>query len=1203
MRRKAFMTALIFFFLSMGYSTPRPDGAPLEKYERTVIEHFSRGDYKSLYLAIREMLFAYPVHPVSALYFRDLARFADIMGTRTINADLRNLREKMTGPGDEAVRNLCRLIVDLELEKLLFHREPYESKKITDTLAPVKKWLLLGPYEKSGADDLMYPFIPETAPGSPEAREKSRSLLLKNFDSSLKIHDYLYPERGAAYAVTSFKTAAPVRIRIYSRSHYRVFINGKEVLKNDSREFRNLRILRVWDTAAVTLMIKCVINRDHDLRVIVTDDLNAVVPPEGSLGETHGGTFRHQEIHDFPYHSFLPEVRGRAGASVPGPDELRYLGIYFSERDSHEAAGYFRKSLLLRESPFTRYLLAAALLDDSDGDVLQVHQDEGWRIIKGLVKSDPGFIPARTKRFQDMVSRKDYESAYREGESILALAPQNAQIHMDYLELLSLLGFQREFEQRHEGFYRMFPYSILPLMSLAEFHRKRNSAEFCRISEKISQERYADKYGGELVRRFISGGEYRKALAFLERYGHTGDHTGELMAVYMGMKNYAKARETILKKLAAGEKPSLYYALGLIDSLENSDPLLYWEKMLSLNPSLISYTDLVRYLGSGKLENPLDRYLEKPGSMEELLKVPGEKGKAADGDSGGHESEILFRGRLFLLNRDGSGRAFCEDIVYLRGQKGIDSWGEYRVPYRGEIHPVRVRTYFDGGGYSDSYRIRKVNGGSYINLNSLRKESIVQISYLIDNPRSIDGNPLSLAHPPELLQNYDEPVRALMVRVVAPEEIPLDFRFRDSWTVKRENAEGSNIYTVRARDLGAVRREKQSGSDMNSLPFFAFSAMRDPVDFIRWYSGLLEGRDRFREAADLAFLKKEGAAGTIRSVYDQVAHRLALTGNALYYPEHADDTWSRKSGTGEDKVILAKAILEGLGIESHIAFSTKIEMPDFGSFISPHVFTSILLHVPVEGGRGYWLDFSDQHFPFGAVDPGLRNARALVFRDNSFEVMTIEGSEKNGTEGNYVLTVDSRGDAEVRASVVFFGARGNVRKYLSDRLSRDDMVGGYFTAAVSGLEIADYSIEGREDHEKPLGFTVAGRCTGLVLAGSDRMILQPILKKNGVYQHLLYEKRDHPLIMAPPADEAESYRYILPREYLHASVEKVHGLSGRFGTARVVISKKRGDGVLSVTKEVRFLKTRIDPGEYREFMEYCLKLKEIEYTSVVFRRE
>jgi hypothetical protein len=293
--------------------------------------------------------------------------------------------------------------------------------------------------------------------------------------------------------------------------------------------------------------------------------------------------------------------------------------------------------------------------------------------------------------------------------------------------------------------------------------------------------------------------------------------------------------------------------------------------------------------------------------------------------------------------------------VYLKDQKLVEKWGEYKVPFRGDFHPVTIRVYLPEGGHSDVYAMQNIDGTRYLTLSSVKKGSVLHLSISSIFLLPIRGS-RSSSRCPRPPSSATASRGAFFSRRRGPKGMKVNFLTHPVASMKEQEMEDRVLYSMEMGPQKAVHREGYMGSRLNYLPWFAFSTMSDMREFVSWYNGLLRGTSRI----DPEFCRTRFAGGdtdaTLKKVYEYVARDVDLRSRLLYYPGVADDTSYIKRGTAEDKAVLAKAILENLGIASFLALASPAGFPATGDFVSPHIFTDVLLFVAAQPRQGGGMD-------------------------------------------------------------------------------------------------------------------------------------------------------------------------------------------------------------------------------------------------------
>jgi len=1160
-------------------------GFPVDDFgerERRIMDNFRRGDYFGLYREIEGLLLNHPLRTESFLYYYDIARMADILGHDRAASTLEKVLVRVEGAGESEGKETARLNLLMEMEKVLGGRDAERAGTVTRKLAPLRRWVLMGPWSRYGPGDLYHAFLPELATSLKSPDLKARRIQLDTADGTLRCEKYLHPASGVAYAAASFRTRGAVRIRVYSGTWYALFINGRRVLTNGAGEVaRRCRVVRVWGTDEVTVTLKLYRKRSWDARVIVTDDGGRPLEIAAELDRLYFSGFRYTEELDHPFASVM---------AMEDPEKKAIsLASFFDELDSDESIAFYKKAADARKDAANSYLLAAALLGYSDDDASSSRYLEGWRIMGEAAKLDGDFVPALHRVFRRIYDSKDYLKALTYGKEIYAKSARYFPFRRDYARLMRLLGYRKEFEAESAKLRSDFPDAVFALQEEATYYRKHNRDRALALYAELLQKVYDKKTLSSLVSLLRARSAHRDALAAIERYDRRGDFDKDRMALLVELGEYEKARELIFKKLVEREDPYYYLQLGYLDQRRGDDPLMHWKRYLELKPSYFTLAEYARYLEKGVMEPPVTLHTGAAAEAVEAWRKSGAPGDA--------QSTVLFRGRAFELFRDGGSRVHCEDVIALEGQKGIEKWGEFRIPYRGSFTPVRVRVYTPDGGFTDSYTVQNVDGAKYINLPSLKEKSLAWLSYSVENPVNEPALSQFFSIPMTAAADFNEPVSRFSFAVLSPPELPVRL-LAPAETAVRESAAGG--VTVRSFDIAGVpsiARESYLGHRLGVLPFYAFSTMTGPGDLAAWYRGQLRGC--FDADGEFCRARFTGSGRElVAKVYDFVAREIDHRGNYLYYPAKASDILYRKRGTSEEKVILAKAILDRLGVLSFIALARGFDFPEPGDFVSPDIFTDILLYVPLSSERGIWLDFSGTEFGCGTVSGDLDGTDAMVVLSDGYEMKRVEGGGDGAVKSRYVVRFTPEGSALIDAAVEFSGSRGALRKKFRDPEEREKSAQSFFSAVIPSVDMEDFSLENLEERSKPFRVTMKGGSFGLATPGNNRLLFRTALVTSEAWEYIRYPSRKHPLVIREAVLEDDLYEYHLPAGTGAMPPPADFSVKGRFGEAELSLRGDAARRVVTVKKKIHVKRGVIRPRDYADFLEFCMKIKDAEYRNV-----
>lgn len=944
-----------------------PIAGSIEQREDAFLVAYAEGDLRLCHKRLEQMLLEYPAHPVSVLYYPYLFRLADAIGPAAIIASAEKIRDAIDRSG-EGKAGAALLRMNCMIENLRYRLDGERAKSVTDDLKPVRQWTLFGPYRRYGPGDIDRRFDPEIITSGTQLTSRKIAVVEK-YDGWLDAGRHLYPARGVVYARVSFNAEGTVKVRVCSDSIYRVFINGRPAAWNGPEDRRSVRVIRITRAGGVTVLVKLWGEPVGKLRLLVTGDGDRNISPITDEDRIFSGECGIEEE---------PEYPGSIVMAESGPRGDLHRGMYFDGLGSGEAVSWYRTYAVREQSGHALFLLASALLYGGGTRPGPIECAEAQRIFDRIHSACPSYVPARHARLKLLVDRGQYREAYREGKKALSDVSRDLNSCLVFLGLLDIMGRDKEFRDAADSIRKKYPDSPLLLEKEAQFHSGRNPAVRAEIQRELIKKSFSPEQARSFIREMTARGEYESALDVIRSRNYNNDFAGELVELLIKKGDYAEAKSVIFKELMQGDNPDMYQSLGLIDILQSDDPSMYFQKMLDLDPSKFCIDDYIRYRDSGILENPFSGY-NGAGINEH---------RADQGIQQSH-ADVLYRGRIVILNRDGSSRAYYQDVVRVNDEPGVRRWGTVRLSGSGEFRPVRVRVYGSDGEYADDFSVSRNNGSVCLHIGPLRKNSILHLSYIMDN--RVEGSGV-ISMGPEYLQEYDEPVKRVSFMVIAPEEMKLYFMESRGVRVEEGRSGPARTYSIVMKDLVPVRMEPLPAGKDGTLHAVSFSTVGAPEDFVTWYNGLLLLSYRPLDMDTGRFAGKN-VEQTINAVYEFASHEIALEQGRIGSPSRVDETLFRKSGTVEDKVLLARALLERMGIRSYIAFARNKFLPDPGAMIHNGYFTDILLYVPLEAGKALWLDFSSTGLRCGVTIEAVTGADALVIVNDFHYIKKIMSAE------------------------------------------------------------------------------------------------------------------------------------------------------------------------------------------------------------------
>jgi hypothetical protein len=1155
--------------------------------EDETIERFGQGDYNRLWISLEKLLVGKAADPRTALYYQDLRRFADIAGYSAISGTFRKIKEQLEKQGQDPDARACRIRLLLEYEKLLQLHDPSQGRQIIEKLNPVRSWSVSGPYLKYGKADLHHPFAPEIMK-DPASLPGNRVVHAGDDDGYIDLKRRMYPQSGVVYASSSFSTDRAITIHVMCEESYILFINGKAALKNEEGDSREYRILKIPGSCDISLVMKIQGSRWR-FRIFCTDGQNNSITMKEKAGQKYLKEIPFSEDYPAPY-EFLEKL-SRSGGADPARISF-WKGLFYEGLNSGRSLEEYQRAAVRDKKSIYRYYYAAALLWFSGNDPRSWRRLEAWRILNSLLRESPSFAPARFCQLLRLILEKNRLETLKAGRSLMADFPAHYSSYTRFLEFLDKTGHDTEFLEISSRFASTFPASVESKKKLATFYRDPNPALFSLQARGVLSGYRDPSLLSELVDYLAGSGEEAAALELIKSNPWC-DLDLKAADILISQKKYRSARKILIRNIADGGGPSAFFRMGLLDHITGQDPAIYWERAFAMEPSLHSLQEYGRHVSTGGNDIPL-----RDGA-DDMEKIPSLFGTMKSYEQ---PSRILSRTRIFSLNSAAS-RVYCEDIIHLNNEAGIEKLGEYRIPFRGEPQPVLFRTFHDDGTYSDTYSIRQVDDSYYINLAGLRKNSIVLLRYLVDNPLSPPEGTDFLFLSENLIQSYEEPVDYFRIKITAPAEMPLSIKACQSWPVSISSEDDIKTYTFSGKNLPAVYREQHSGNDSVSLPWFSFSTMKGLDDLIEWYGGIFPDYESFILEDMAAGMKGKNIEDTVRNIYRHVSGSIMQERNILFHPENPATVLYRKSGTPEDKVFAARALLKSSGIRSYVALARSRNCPENSTPLSPDFFDSILLYVPLTGERGYWLDFLDPDYSCGTVSPAIDGSEAYLIISNSAEKRQVEGSAASEKKNTISVSMDSSGNGRCRMETELSGVYTAYRRAFSDEKYFEESLNSIYGQIFPSFSLGEYSIGGRSQSDDVFRFSAEGTVLSLAIVGENSLIMEPIKNRSSLYDYIRYPSRTHPLIISGTIRETDTYIYTLPGIFSGDEIRKAETVTGAFGSASFSFRKDSGSQKLTVTRNIVLSKKVINPEEYGEFLKFCLKVQQADSTSIILHSD
>jgi hypothetical protein len=288
-------------------------------------------------------------------------------------------------------------------------------------------------------------------------------------------------------------------------------------------------------------------------------------------------------------------------------------------------------------------------------------------------------------------------------------------------------------------------------------------------------------------------------------------------------------------------------------------------------------------------------------------------------------------------------------------------------------------------------------------------------------------------------------------------------------------------------------------------------------------------------------------------------------------------------------------LCRALGIQADYAVvQNRLTLAPTGPFSSSMQYTQPLLRVRGQKGD-LWLTLGSKHAPFGYVPAEVRGMPAIVFVGDRWETTRSPSAgahDRAATEGKAKLALD--GSATLDLTQTFQGkyATGlrTVLSQLPERQIRDAIESRLLGAALRGVELLEYHIEGVNDPDAPIRIITRSRARSFAqTVGSTLMIAPPGFTPR-LSQFATLPTRQTPLLMVESVSQEVRLAVELPPGTSVQSALLPKKLAN--GERRVELADSAKGQTLVFERHVSLPAGRIQPSEYPAFLEFTREADE-----------
>jgi hypothetical protein len=1141
--------------------------------EKEMFNAFSSGDELCLMNETTTFIRSDSGSVRSFLFLKDVANLTSITGYTS------ELKELLTSIlAGEGATPIARCGQRRAAEILSMHERRTRGGNAAyfqNRFKPVMKWSLSTVFFKYGRGDILYRFPEETA-RSHDIEERHVS---GDYLGIVNLWKMTGDKKGIVYLNTVLSFDRVVRIRVESQDEYVLFISGKKICENiRGMKFRNSRLFETSGKGIVRITVKSFVN-NGGIRISVEDKEGRPIDPKYS----EKSAMLDDEIYavesdDYPY---------LEAAAIPDNTERNfYTGWVLSDYESDEAVEIFKESALRYDSPITWYFYASELLIAGRRSDNNSYLVEGWRIIDMMTNRFHSFVPALDARLKWHLDNSAPESI----ADYIRLTDKKA--GRSYAYTMHALEFYNErmgdlFLKKAEQLCETFPHATEAQNRLAEYLSKKHPERSIEICRKIlTHER--NYRASELYAHILGwAGVYEKNIGLDEWYSDDVNAVIRQAEYLIAIEKFADAKKLLITHIPQYDDVRFYELLGKIELLCGRDPELFWEKGRSVYPEGRFPGDYLRYV-KGQDSSFLYEYLDKSATQKQIDKFI--EGKP-------FHASVIIRRHVHSINHNASGRMLCEELLYIRSGEDISKYGEYKIPFAGDIVLIEARTYSRSGRNVSSPRMHEINGERYLSIEGISKDCLVHVVYEADNSLTVLAGSLFVETGERFVQGYDEPVLLSEVVVIYPETMKIRIPHSGVFTEKKEKMEGAYTVRLTASDIPSKSEEPDMPDGRNTLAWYAISSYINADDCASWFRGFLTGKVTTRHS--LPDMKGDIDA-IVSSVYVYIMNNITPDDGPYYRIRSVDDVLYAGSGNETERTVVAMAMLEKKGIKAYPALVRRRGGNAGSTDFEAWTYSSVLLFVPsADEGKGIWIDFYDRYVPCGTIRTDLEKGEAIVIAEETAFLRRVYSTVQT-YEKSLMDIVLKNGEGIFHLEIEYGGKRAAVSRYFINSNNGK-------TAAVM---IADnYSkrsdLTGYSTSEVKNGFKF--RMDGIIEGGYHEtlktIVFSPFIKSNELSVFLSGSTRINPLYIREGAVISEEYRFTLPEgvnneEYNFSRAETFEGI-----TVSYSIERKNDSPVIIAKRKIVFSECEIGEERYGDFSAFVNICGAIDTMKIVFRKK
>ncbi|MCA9576968.1 MAG: DUF3857 domain-containing protein [Polyangiales bacterium] len=534
---------------------------------------------------------------------------------------------------------------------------------------------------------------------------------------------------------------------------------------------------------------------------------------------------------------------------------------------------------------------------------------------------------------------------------------------------------------------------------------------------------------------------------------------------------------------------------------------------------------------------------------------------------------------------DGSRLSLTHNIWKMQSEEAVDEFGEFEPPNGAYL--LRLQTV-----KADGTRLEPdlIEGKDTISMPNLQVGDYVEFEYIQYVPPS-GAYPNGMVGGRFMFQGFEKPYDRSELVVVVPTsmgELVVDPRGPAPQT-QREVRGDVQVYRWRVNESRPLVAENHSISAYEFLPSIGWGIGASWEELFAMMNDELSDKDivdpAARRLARRIVQGQETVRGRAMAVYHWVTENVESTQGGLF-----DQAAMMLAGRRGNRTRVMRYLLRLADVPADVVLvrgfggdQTRSPLPDTDTY------DDVLLRIG-SGAETIYTTAVARGLSFGYIPPHLGGQDAVVLTATAERVTVPRAPlEQDRSAVDAVVQLMPTGGATIQVRETYVAAsaaswRENLRAVPAAEL-RERFEEGYVAHIVPGARITALRITGREDPEAPLVLEYTFEVPALGRIQGDQWRLPPLFGIRLASRFAETPTRQTTQIIGPIATDVRM-RVIAPRGAPAPTPGADANLTGAGGSEVRVASTVEGNAT-TVTTRVRVPLSRVAPGDYTAFADFC----------------